>query len=483
MPWKAVSPIEVYKLLPRTNCKKCGEENCMAFAVRLVNLEVKPEKCTPLVEEEKYRANYEKIKELLRPMVKEIEIRSEKRTVKIGGEYVMFRHEMTYLNPPPIAIDVADNMSKEELAKRIDIAENFKYEYIGRELTLDLLAPRSVTNDPEEYKKLVRFVVSNSSLPLVLCSLNPKALEAGLGEVHDGKPLLYAATKDNWREVAELALKHKVPVVVSSPGNLDMLVTLANTLAKYGVEEIALDPGTFAGTKGLSYTLNAFTMLRWKACNEDYELASYPLVGTPITAWKLVDGDTQTKAWWEAITSAMLITRYADLLILHSIEGWVLLPLVMLRFNIYTDPRKPVSVEPGLRIIGDPDENAPVMVTGNFALTYYIVMGDIEAGKISCYLLVTDTEGLSVESAVPGRKFLPEKVAEALESSGISEKVKHRILIIPGKAARLAGDIEDATGWKVLVGPLDSKDIPKFIEEKWKPEVIEELMRELKERE
>lgn len=478
MPWKVISPIEVYKLLPRTNCKKCGEENCMAFAVRLVNLEVKPEKCTPLVEDPKYKKNYEKLRELLRPMVREIEVRSEKKTVIIGGEYVMFRHEMTYLNPPPIAIDVDDTMDKEELAKRIDIAENFRYEYIGRELTLDLIAVRSVSNDPEQFKKTVRFVSSNSSLPLVLCSLNPDVIKAGIAEVPSGRPLLYAATKDNWREMAELARKHDLPLVVSSPGNLDMLMTLANTLEKYGLSDLALDPGTFAGSKGLSYTLNAFTMLRWRACNEDYRLAGFPLVGTPISVWSSTNGDKQTKAWWEAITAAMLITRYADLLIIHSIEGWVLLPLVILRFNIYTDPRKPVSVEPGLRVIGDPDENSPVMVTGNFALTYYIVTGDIEAGKVNCYLLVIDTEGLSVESAVPGRKFLPEKVAEVLESSGIAEKVKHRILIIPGKAARLAGDIEDATGWKVMVGPLDSKDIPKFVEEKWRPEVIEELMKE-----
>ncbi|RLB79177.1 MAG: acetyl-CoA decarbonylase/synthase complex subunit gamma [Deltaproteobacteria bacterium] len=476
MPWKAISPIEVYKLLPKTNCKKCGEENCMAFAVKLVNMETKLELCKPLLEEAKYKKNYEKLKEMLTPPVREVELRSDKKVVKIGGEYVLHRHELTYINPPPIAIDVDDTMSKEELIKRINFAENFKYTYIGRELNLDLIAIRSVSNDPEVFKKTVNFVASNTSLPLVLCTLNPKVMEAGVSTLPNGKPLLYAATKDNWKEMADIALKNKLPLAVFSPGNLDMLISLAKTLLKMGISEIALDPGTFVGFNGLRTTIDYFTMLRWKACNEDYELAGWPLIGTPLTAWKMVDGDSQAKAWWEMITASMLIVRYADMLIMHSLEGWVYLPLVMLRFNIYTDPRKPVAVEPGLRIIGNPDEMSPVMLTGNFALTYYIVSGDIEAGKIDCYLLLADTEGIAVECAVPGRKLLPDNVAEILKSSGIEEKVKHRILIIPGKAARLAGDIEDTTGWRVLVGPLDSKDIPKFIEDKWKPENIKKLM-------
>ncbi|RLE71820.1 MAG: acetyl-CoA decarbonylase/synthase complex subunit gamma [Thermoprotei archaeon] len=476
MPWKAISPIEVYKLLPKTNCKKCGEENCMAFAVKLVNMETKLELCTPLLEEAKYKKSYEQLKEMLTPPVREVELRSDKKVVKIGGEYVLHRHELTYINPPPIAIDVDDTMSKEELIKRINFAESFKYTYIGRELTLDLIAVRSVSNDPEAFKKTVNFVASNTSLPLVLCTLNPKVMEAGVSALPNGKPLLYAATKDNWMEMADIALKNKLPLAIFSPGDLDMLVSLAKTLLKMGISEIALDPGTFVGFSGLRTTIDAFTMLRWKACNEDYDLAGWPLIGTPITAWKMIDSDSQTKAWWEMITASMLIIRYADLLIMHSLEGWVYLPLVMLRFNIYTDPRKPVAVEPGLRIIGNPNEMSPVMLTGNFALTYYIVSGDIEAGKVDCYLLLADTEGIAVECAVPGRKLLPDNVAEILKSSGIEKKVKHRILIIPGKAARLAGDIEDATGWRVLVGPLDSKDIPKFIEEKWKPESIKKLM-------
>ena len=449
----------------------------MAFAVKLVNMETRLELCTPLLEDSRYRKAYEKLKEILTPPVREIELRSKERTVKIGGEYVLHRHELTYINPTAIAIDVDDSMSEEVILKRISFIENLKYTYIGRELKLDLIAVRSVSNDPETFKRTVKFVSDNTSLPLILCTLNPKIMEAGVSILSDEKPLLYAATIENWSKMADIALKYKLPLAIFSPNDLNTLVSIAKTLLEIGVKEIALDPGTFACTRGLRSTIDAFTMLRWKACNEDYKLAGYPLIGTPITAWKLVKGDGQTKAWWEMLIASMLILRYADLLIMHSLEGWVYLPLIMLRFNIYTDPRKPVAVEPGLRVIGNPNEMSPVMITGNFALTYYLVSGDIESGKIDCYLLLADTEGLSVESAVPGRKFLPENIAEIIKSSGVEKLVKHRILIIPGKAARLAGDIEDATGWKVLVGPLDSKDIPKFIEEKWNPKNIEEIMR------
>jgi acetyl-CoA decarbonylase/synthase complex subunit gamma len=163
----------------------------------------------------------------------------------------------------------------------------------------------------------------------------------------------------------------------------------------------------------------------------------------------------------------MLITRYADALIMHTMEGWALLPIVILRQNLYTDPRKPVAVEPGLRTFGNPSETSPVLFTTNFALTYYTVASDIESGKVDCHLLVVDTEGLSVESAVAGRKLTADKVAESLKETEVEKKVSHKTLIIPGRAARISGELEELSGWSVLVGPMDSSGIPKFIQEKW----------------
>jgi acetyl-CoA decarbonylase/synthase complex subunit gamma len=180
------------------------------------------------------------------------------------------------------------------------------------------------------------------------------------------------------------------------------------------------------------------------------------------------DAPKEVAEWNEAYLAATLITRYADILILHSTEGWVLLPNVVLRQNIYTDPRKPVAVEPGLRVLGTPNESSPVMFTTNFALTYYTVASDIESAGVDSYLLVVDSEGIAGDCAVAGRKLTADQVAEAIKEAKMEEKVKHRKLIIPGKAARLSGEIEDASGWEVIVGPRDSSDIPKFLQEKWK---------------
>jgi acetyl-CoA decarbonylase/synthase complex subunit gamma len=165
--------------------------------------------------------------------------------------------------------------------------------------------------------------------------------------------------------------------------------------------------------------------------------------------------------------ASLFLVRFSDILILHALEPWTLLPLVSLRQNIYTDPRKPVAIEPGLREVGKPDRLSPVFVTTNFALTAYTVLGDLESAGISGYVLVIDTEGLAVEVSVAGGQFTSARVKQVVESSGIEKKVEHRKLILPGKAARLRGDVEDDTHWEVMVGPQDSSQIKDFLSKSW----------------
>jgi acetyl-CoA decarbonylase/synthase complex subunit gamma len=465
---KELSPIDVYKLLPKTNCKECGAENCMAFATRIVNREMTLEQCPPLLKKENEKA-YLQLKEMLKPPVKEVVVGVGDKAVRLGGKLVMYRHEFTYANPTAIAIDVTDEMPEDELLKRVKQTEQFSYEYIGYTLKLDMIAVRSTSNDAEKFKAAVKKIAENTNLPLVLCSFNANVLEAGLMAAPNSKPLLYAATMENWKDVAELALMYHCPLTVSAPNDLSLLVSLAKTLLAYGVEDLVLDPGTFSGD-GLADTINNFTMLRRAACKFGEELAGFPLMGIPMVAW--VDkGETadEIMKWREAYLAGMLITRYADALVMHETDGWALLPNTVLRQNIYTDPRKPVAVEPGLKVFGTPDENSPVFFTTNFALTYYTVASDLESSKMNAYLIVVDTEGSAVDSGVAGRKLTADKVAEALKATNMESKVKHRKLIIPGKASRISGEIEELSGWKVQVGPRDSSEIPKYIIDKWQP--------------
>ncbi len=464
---KELSPIDVYMLLPKTNCKECGEANCMAFATKIVNREVTIEQCPPLLEK-KYEKEYMKLQEMLAPAIMEVTIGTGDRSVKIGGKLVMYRHEFTYHNPTPIAIEVTDEMPEEELLSKVKKVEDFSYEYIGREVRLDMIAVRSTSNDPTTFKSAVEKVTKTTKLPLVLCTFSPNVMEAGLVAVQDRKPLIYAANRDNWKDMAELALMYNCPLTIFAPNDLKLLRSMAKTLIDYGVEDLVLDPGTFAD-EGLSDTINNFTMVRRSACRRGDELLGFPLIGTPITAWVGEEAPKEVLAWREAYVASMLISRYADVLIMHSIDGWVQLPNLVWRFNLYTDPRKPVSVEAGLKTFGKPDENSPVMLTTNYALTYFTVEADIKSSGADCYLIVVDSEGISVESSIAGRILTAETAAEAVKESGIEQKVKHRYLIIPGLAARLSGEIEDLTGWRVLVGTKDSSGIPGFLKEMWPP--------------
>jgi len=466
MATKELSPIDVYALLPKTNCKLCGEENCMAFATKIVNRVVELELCKPLLEKQ-YARSLLKLEEMLRPPVREITLGTGERAVAIGGKLVMYRHQFAYFNPTAIAVEIGDEAPADEIEHRITAVESLSYDYIGQKLKLDLIALRCTSNDARKFGTVAKQVLDRTRLPVILCSLNPEILEAALVVMGKARPLIYAATSDNWKEMAELALMYGCPIAVSGEGDLDVLNSLASTLLEYGVEDIVLDPGTLP-SDGIGQTLDNFTMLRRAACEEGNRMLAFPLMGTPISVWSRRREVPEVAKWEEAYLTSMLITRYADLLIVHSLDGWVVLPNLVLRQNLYTDPRKPVAVDPVLKAFGNPDQASPMLCTTNFALTYYTVASDIEAAGISCYLLVVDTEGISVESAVAGRKLTADKVAESIRTFKASEKVSHRTMIIPGRAARLSGEIEEATGWKVMVGPVDSSGIPKFLQEKWK---------------
>jgi len=234
--------------------------------------------------------------------------------------------------------------------------------------------------------------------------------------------------------------------------------------------DLVLDPGTFVDS-GIERTIMAFSLLRQAAFISHDELAGFPLLGTPISAWAGGELLKETIEWNEACLAGMLISRYADILIMHSMDGFVLLPQLIWRFSLYTDPRKPVSVEPGVRSFGTPDMQSPLLITSNYALTYFTVESDLKAAHLNCYLIVADTGGISVESAVAGRYLTAESITATLKEYHAESLVSHRVLIIPGLAARLSGETEEASGWHVLVGPKDSSGLPSFLNEHWPPKI------------
>lgn len=278
---REISPIDVYKLLPRTNCCECRESNCMAFATRVVNGELMIADCPPLLSDE-YRETRTDLEVLLAPPVTVVTIGRDDHHITLGGKYVLQRHEFTYHNPSPIAIDVHDLMPEAELLDRVRQIEQFSYNYIGRNLVLDAIAIRSTSNDPAVFKKAVKNVTRISNYPIILCSFEPAVMEAGISEIPTRHPLLYAATRENWKSMAELSLTYHAPLAVYTPNDLLLMRSLVKTLLQYGVHDLVLDPGTFT-EKGFSDTINNFSLIRTQACRNNDELFGFPLLGAPIS--------------------------------------------------------------------------------------------------------------------------------------------------------------------------------------------------------
>ena len=441
----------------------------MTFASNLLERKMTVKDCPPLVRDVKYKAQAAKLTELVAPPVKEITLGVGERAVKIGGKQVIYRHDLTYHNPTAIAIDVSDKLGDPEIIDRVNRAEKFQFTHIGENLRLDAIAVRAASGDSQRFAQAVALVAKSSSLPLILCSLDPVALRLAVEQkgVYDRKPMLYAATKENWKDVGTLARQYSCPLVAFSPGDLSGLKALAKTLRAIGNEEIVLDPGLWTHGRLLKNSVENLEMLRRSAIlREDKDLA-YPIMAVPAAAWIGESPDPKAAAYKESCMASLLLTRFADIFIMHSLDVWALLPVVSLRQGVYTDPRKPVAVEAGLKAVGSPNEISPVLLTTNFALTYYTVANDLEASGVTCHLLVLNTEGLSVESSVAGGQFNAAGVKDLVASSNVGSKAKHRKLVIPGMAARLSGEIEDLTKWEIMVGPKDSSQIKEYLDKFW----------------
>ena len=345
--------------------------------------------------------------------------------------------------------DSLDNDTIVKKAKQLDV---MKFERIGIISGVDLIAIKS-RSDEKRFSDVVSLVNDNSGLPLVLISDDSQVIEEGLKLVSKSKPLIYAGTADNCTAMAKLSRQYGCPLAIYSD-NIDELISLSEMAKSEGVEDIVLDLNL--GNKKLREALEWLTILRRLSVKKVFRPLGYPV---------MLNLDNGTDIETQAIKASIGTMKYASLIIFSDIDSARLYPLTTLRTNIYTDPQANIQVNPGLYEIGKPNRNSPVIVTSNFSLTYFTVASDIEASKVPSYLLVIDTEGLSVMTAFAADKFTPEKIAQALDDYKVAERVDHRKLIIPGMVAMMKMKLEDLTGWEVLVGTKDSSALPKYLKE------------------
>jgi len=443
----ALTGLEIYKHLPKTNCKKCGFPTCLAFAMALAGKKTSLDKCPDITEEAKLA-----LESASAPPMATVTMGVGENRVEIGGETVLFRHEKTFYHPCAIGITLSDSLEKEKIIERIEKVNKLKFERVGMFLQVNLIAISNESNNPDKFCDAVKSATGKSNLPLILISNNPQALEAGLKICSERKPLIYSANEGNQEIVVGLAKKYSCPLVIYGK-NLEGLDSLSQKVVASGVKDVVLDPGT----RNLGGSVQDFTQLRRLALKRSYRPFGYPVIAF-VNDSDLYQGVSM---------AATYIAKYANIVVLDRIEPEEILPLVTLRQNIYTDPQKPIMVEPKLYEVGTPNENSPLLVTTNFSLTFFTVQPEIEASKVPSYLLIVEAEGLSVLTAWAAEKFTPEGIAEAMNKAEVEKKLSHKKIIIPGYVAVMKAKLEDESGWEVLVGPKEGSGIPKYLKGTW----------------
>ena len=437
----ALKGLDIFKLLPKKNCKECGLPTCLAFAMALASSKTSLDKCPYVSEQAK-----ETLGGAAAPPIKLVKIGIGDKIREIGDEVVLFRHDKSFYHPTCIAVEISDKLSETQLNEKIEKVNGLTFERVGQKVCIDLVAVRNDSGNGDIFASAVKTAALKSNFALVLISEDVDAMEKALEASKGTNPLIYAATESNYVKMVELAKKYSCPLAVKGNG----LESTSDLVEKISVsyKELVID----TGTKNVSQNLAEITMTRRLSTKKNFRPFGYPVI-TFTTSDNPMD---------EIIEASVYISKYASVIVLKADEKSQILPLMAWRTNLYTDPQKPSQVEPKVYSLGSVTKNSPVYVTTNFSLTYYTVEGEISASKIPSYIIASPTDGTSVLTAWAAGKFNGEKVAEFLKTCGIEEMVDHRNIVIPGYVAVIKGVLEEKSGWKVIVGPAEASGLPSF---------------------
>ncbi len=442
----ALTGIQIFKLLPKTNCKECGVPTCLAFAMNLASGKAELDSC-PYVSDEAR----EKLSEASAPPIRPVAIGKGVRAGTTGGETVQYRHEKTFYNPTLLAATVASDIAADALATKLKAWNAYQYERVGLNLRPELIALKDAGGDGDGFGKAAKMIAETSEFNLVLMTEDPAVMKAGVAACGFKRPLLYAATAANVDEFGALAKENNLPLAVKAD-SVEGLVPLIEKLTAAGLKDLVLDPGS----REIKQAHQDQIGLRRAALKDGNRVLGFPTIAFPCEMASNLDMET--------LIAATFIAKYGGIVVLSDFAGESLFPLLLERLNIFTDPQRPMTVVEGIYEINNPNENSPVLVTTNFALTYFIVSGEVEGSRVPSWLLIKDSEGLSVMTAWAAGKFAGDDVGMFVKKSGIADKVKHQELIIPGYAAAIAGDVEEELpGWTITVGPREAAHIPGFL--------------------
>jgi acetyl-CoA decarbonylase/synthase complex subunit gamma len=438
----ALSGLDIYKLLPKTNCRECGFATCLAFAMQLAKKAVGIDKCPHLTAQVK-----EKLEAQALPPIKLITIGSGDTRLEIGNENVMFRHEEKFYRPTGLGFIIEDSLTDNEIKTKLDKINKLKFERVGQALDVNLVAIRQ-NKDAKRFVDTAKLVAANTMLPLVLMSDDSQGLKGALEILKGKNPLIYHATKENLNAVMQLAKEYNSPLAVQGQGP-EEVSELTVELMNQGVNNLIIE----TGNKSISEKIWDLTQTRRQALKKSNRSLGFPSL-------VVVSKDDPYE---EAQEAASYISKYAGIVLIKGIQTWQVLSLLTLRQNIFTDPQKPLQIEPKLYPIGQVTDKSPLLVTTNFSLSYYTVLGEVEASKIPAYIISVDTEGMSVLTAWAAEKFTPLKITESIIKFGVKDAVAHKRLIIPGYVAVMSGELQDESGFEIIVGPKEAAGLPSFL--------------------
>ena len=429
--------IEFFKLLPKTNCKDCGQPTCLAFAMQLANQKAKIEDCPHVQQEAK-----DALAEASAPPVKTIKVGNK---IPMGGETVLYRHERRFINPIAYAVTVSDALDADGIKERVAYIKSLCFERVGMLFKADMVSIRNDSGDAAKFREAVKVVCAEWKDPFALESKDPKCMAEALNGCKLRVPLIYGATADNLEEMCKLSKDSKCPLALICP-DLEAAADMTQKAESLGAKDLIID----LSSNNLKEVMERQTVARRAAIKKKFKPLGYPMMN------RVGSGEY-------AVSTAVISTlKYGSLVIFDDLKPYEALPLFTLRQNIYTDPQVPIQVKQDLYPIGNPDEHSPIMFTTNFSLTYFTVRADIEKSKIGVWLQVVNTEGLSVLTAYSAGKFEPERVADAFEESGVLSK-SDGVVIVPGLVTRMSGKLQEIIGRKVIVGTNESRDIPKHL--------------------
>ena len=440
----ALKGLDIFKLSPKKNCKECGSPTCMAFCMKVAQGAVSIDKCPYFSDDAKAMLN-----EQTAPPMKTIAVGDH----KLGGETVLYRHEKTLVNKNLYAVSVCTCMSAEEVDKKLAEMAKVDYERIGERMYVEFVFAANTQSDPAVYAELVK-KAATTGRSLILECWDVECAKAALA-VAGKNVILDGATPANWEAMNAVAKEAGVTLGVYAE-NLSDLYDTVKKLEAAGNKNLVLDVTGKTGKE----TLSNAVLVRRTALKDGDRSFGYPSI---VNLARVAKGDDRLQTAY----AAMFTEKYASIIVMENMTYAQALPLYGLRQNIFTDPQKPMKVESKIYPLNGADENSPCALTVDFALTYFLVSGELERSNQPVNLIITDASGMSVLTAWAAGKFSSTTVKKTFQDLDIENKIKNRTLIIPGKVAVMKGEIQEKLpGWNVVVGPTEAVQLPKYMKDK-----------------